>query len=651
MLKNSGFDSGDWTRDTHTGQRYGEIYTPAGWVTWFEEGGEFRRPECKLIPSREPFLDPPRVHAGDWAWQAFTMFGRQHAGLYQVVEGLEPGAEYEFTAQAHAWSAHQGELEVEGPHCSAGVGCGPVYLLASDVPPLSGDPQNDAIGNFTLSVGVGFDDPDPFSDAIEWGRGACVYNAHHKLPAVTFVAPDDGRVVVYLRAFSRWPFRTSDAYWDSSRLVKLSAGPAAPRGAPREQYSRTYVLLPPHAGARWAQAIFDAAMDKRWTVGGSADDAGIGDLDERRVIAVNPDGWPGDLLAFFREHYPGVDYVPVEAATPYELGQILSRPLADHVRERTTRGVHGSPVLSAPEDFGFWIRELKAMGIRWYKMLDAGGDRNVAWASELVAADITPIVRLYQAEQCPGRLETELLERVPRFVDVGVEFFEVLNEPNLPCEWPAALRGRVDYHDEALVNRVAASWWADARAVIERGGRPAFPAMAPTERNGSHPQYSSVMWATALLRWLAKNAQASAVDYFEDGTLWLAVHAALFNRRLDFYPFRGEYMDDMCIRSYEVFQTLIHAWFNVESLTISTEGGVFAPDHLRDLGWAPDYDDDGWGMLLAEMYDYLDDRGELAGMCSWILTDEGVADPRWRGNGWYNGKSPRSPVRALKVEE
>jgi hypothetical protein len=92
------------------------------------------------------------------------------------------------------------------------------------------------------------------------------------------------------------------------------------RGSPRAQYERTYVLLPPSAGSDWALAVVDGMWDAhRYTVGSSADDAGIGDLEARRVIAVNPSGWPGDLQAFFEEYYPGVAYVPIVAADPQEL--------------------------------------------------------------------------------------------------------------------------------------------------------------------------------------------------------------------------------------------------------------------------------------------------------------------------------------------
>ncbi len=58
---------------------------------------------------------------------------------------------------------------------------------------------------------------------------------------------------------------------------------------------------------------------RRYTIGSSADDAGIGDLDVRRVVAVNPGRWSGDLQAFFEEHYDGVEYLSIEAGTPDEL--------------------------------------------------------------------------------------------------------------------------------------------------------------------------------------------------------------------------------------------------------------------------------------------------------------------------------------------
>jgi len=100
------------------------------------------------------------------------------------------------------------------------------------------------------------------------------------------------------------------------------------RGAPREQYSRTYVLLPPDADSAWAKAVVEATWDtRRFTIGSGADDAGLGDLDVRNVIAINPSGWPTDLKAFFGTYYPGVNVTYIEADSPPDLLAILSGEL------------------------------------------------------------------------------------------------------------------------------------------------------------------------------------------------------------------------------------------------------------------------------------------------------------------------------------
>jgi hypothetical protein len=92
-------------------------------------------------------------------------------------------------------------------------------------------------------------------------------------------------------------------------------------GLPRAEYARTYVLLPPGAGREWVEAVLDSGAwdDHRWTIGGSADDAGIGALENKTVIGVNPQAWPSDLGDFFEEYYPRVHYVAMQADSPAEL--------------------------------------------------------------------------------------------------------------------------------------------------------------------------------------------------------------------------------------------------------------------------------------------------------------------------------------------
>ena len=106
------------------------------------------------------------------------------------------------------------------------------------------------------------------------------------------------------------------------------------RGRPRAQYTRTYLLLPnepatPEGNKRldgWIGAIVASGVltRHRWTLGASADDAGIGDLDKRNVLAINPDTWPTSLAEFYAKEYPGVNLESIQAATPDELRDKLA---------------------------------------------------------------------------------------------------------------------------------------------------------------------------------------------------------------------------------------------------------------------------------------------------------------------------------------
>jgi murein DD-endopeptidase MepM/ murein hydrolase activator NlpD len=98
------------------------------------------------------------------------------------------------------------------------------------------------------------------------------------------------------------------------------------RGQPRIDYPRTYLLLPPNRPKVWASAAIQATWNAaRFTVGASADDAGIGNLSYRRVIAVNPGEWPSNLKAFFDRNFPGVEYVSTTAASPDDLATKLTQ--------------------------------------------------------------------------------------------------------------------------------------------------------------------------------------------------------------------------------------------------------------------------------------------------------------------------------------
>jgi LysM repeat protein len=223
-VTNSSPNPDNWTRDTFSGAQYGEIYTPAGWVTWWEEG-EFKRPECKVIPNQHPFnAEPNRIYEGYYSGMCFSFFGKQHAGYYQVVRDIPPGSQVQASFYAHAWTSNK------------------------DNPPTT-DPDGDPYA-FYFRVGV---DPnggtDPFSSSIVWSSPYYNYDEYALVGPLQTTVGETGAATIFLEAYGKWPNKHNDAYMDNASLQILSPGetptptapppPDTPETPPTPQFTPT----------------------------------------------------------------------------------------------------------------------------------------------------------------------------------------------------------------------------------------------------------------------------------------------------------------------------------------------------------------------------------------------------------------------------
>jgi hypothetical protein len=302
----------------------GSIYTPQGWLVWYRDSpGKWAIPEGRAALG----TNPERMHSGEAGYMLFAVSQAHDSGLLQEVL-VESGERVRFSMWAHAWSnQHDSETTRRFPHpddssWSEGAGYDPFFALQGD------QVDDGSLLNFTFWLGI---DPaggrNPFSSDVVWGPGAHIYNVYAQVPSVEATAQANS-ITIFTRARARYPFKHNDAYWDDAELV-IARRPLPTnqsRGEPRIQYERFYVLLPPGANSDWAQAVINATWDdQRYTVGGSADDAGIGNLDSRIVLAINPEQWGGAevLTQFFAENYPGVRLRSVKAKTPDELLVLL----------------------------------------------------------------------------------------------------------------------------------------------------------------------------------------------------------------------------------------------------------------------------------------------------------------------------------------
>lgn len=145
-----------------------------------------------------------------------------------------------------------------------------------------------------------------------------------------FTAKTD-RVTLGLAGFSKWGLAGNTFWLHGMRLEEVSEEVIVPepshRGAPRVQYERTYILIHENESIKMKlQAIKTSnSIGRTDTVGSSADDGGIGDLDDRIVIAVNPSMWEsrGTLDEFYTKFYPGVILKKVFATNEADLDREL----------------------------------------------------------------------------------------------------------------------------------------------------------------------------------------------------------------------------------------------------------------------------------------------------------------------------------------
>jgi len=218
-------------------------FTPSGWLTWFRhDPGTWDQPEVR---DAWAIHDPHRVRTGEKAIMLFTFSRRHDAGFLQQVQ-VEPGQRLRLTAWPHAWSNHSLEEHrdcADDGRCSCGVGKQVIAIAASDIPPLNGDPWNDAVGNFLFAVGI---DPtggiDARADTVMWSQPWAIYNGYAWQLWLEAEAQAK-TVTVFLRSTTLWPFKHNDAYWADAELGVVEDEPPEPepeppegRGQPRVQY-------------------------------------------------------------------------------------------------------------------------------------------------------------------------------------------------------------------------------------------------------------------------------------------------------------------------------------------------------------------------------------------------------------------------------
>ena len=273
--------------------------------------------------------------------------------------------------------------------------------------------------------------------------------------------------------------------------------------------------------------------------------------------------------------------------------QLSTDPFARFPRpaEDTGAGVHGGANGYHPlgDNDGLipgMLDEMRAMGLRWVKLVDIDGASYNA-CRMVLERGMMPVVRLYRERPYPGRLTYKQRVAAKDLANLGVRYFERGNEPNLDCEWQ---QGQWPGHDwnawtDATFRAIAADWIDDAIYLASLNALVAVDAMAP---GGNYDDI------TFLLRLFAAFKHLGAGHLLRDHC-WLSVHNAGLNHPPDYpddavnqkehpgqtihthYYRPGEPTGaSNCIRKHEAVHRLFLDNFGFELPVLCTEGGFWS---------------------------------------------------------------------------
>ena len=312
------------------------------------------------------------------------------------------------------------------------------------------------------------------------------------------------------------------------------------------------------------EELKDPAVNADWSASILADNLERYDGDLRRAVKAYSGGWgvAGDT-AFDAQYWK-----PFEA----KLAQLRKEHYMDMSKyprpaNDTGAGVHGGANGYFPlgDNEGLYptiLDEMYRCGLRWVKLLDCDGASHNA-SRKALEMGFVPVVRLYRPQPYPGVLSDKQKGTVGLLAALGVRYFERGNEPNVAWEWQPAYWPGNDWNNwtDAVFNKLAADWLADAQYIASQGGLVAVDACSPGG------DYDDIMYLERFLKALKLlNGAASLLHDYG----WLAVHNAGLNHPL-------AYPDDAINQASHPGQT-IHSHYYVNGTPTGASNCIRKPE-------------------------------------------------------------------------
>jgi hypothetical protein len=191
---------------------------------------------------------------------------------------------------------------------------------------------------------------------------------------------------------------------------------------------------------------------------------------------------------------------------------------------RNPRGLHNFGVFRGT-DINRWISTKTG----WAKMV-AGDTEYLHFLTTLQDHNSMGIVRIFRENMGAMRVPDDWYTRIYKpYIDNGIFWFELYNEPNLEGEWPQGSGGGpqvfVSYENiDGCIAPMMDNWIDWAEKLIAIGGYPAFPALS----DSADHRHATVHWQDAFLKYLRDKHPQRMARVIASG-LWAGTHPYIAN--------------------------------------------------------------------------------------------------------------------------
>jgi hypothetical protein len=274
------------------------------------------------------------------------------------------------------------------------------------------------------------------------------------------------------------------------------------------------------------------------------------------------------------------------------------------------RGIHWIPTVSqSPDVVDRLVDEAVAMGMKWVVFLNQGAnmDANDYLVKRLTEAGIEPIMRVYTPGLVP--IEGDLKAMVSHYTKLGVNYFQLYNEPNLMVETGGRPPDVDDYLDV---------WIPAAQQVIAGGGLPGFGALSP------QGEVDDRDFLRQALQALTARDQTNLLD-----RAWLAIHNYTGPRPLD---------DPDGFLRFRQYDGILRAALGRSLPIIGTEGGTHVSEHVSEEQQID---------MVTGAYNYMrHPEAYNFAYTYWIIANG--HDPAWESQALIHPDGPTALAEALK---